>query len=102
MGITSLNLFSNYLKSRPKQAPERTHFILAGINQRVFLHQWGEPETQVFLNRLGSFNKMGTLFLITEPAEEAPLSVWIYKKKDRILFFTKDRLVSHFSCKKFK
>jgi len=40
--------------------------------------------------------------LITDPMEEAPLNVWIYEKKDSILLFTKEKLVSHFSCKKFK
>jgi hypothetical protein len=101
MAIPVLDLISNFRKPRPRQVPEHPHLMLAGINQKVFLNQWGEPETQVGLNRLGRLNKMGTMFLITEPTEETPLSVWIYKKKDRILFFTKERLVSHFSCKKF-
>jgi hypothetical protein len=74
--------------------------MLTGINQKVFLKQWGEPETQLGLNRIGSSNKLGTLFLITDPTEEAHLNVWIYKKKDSILFFAKEKLVSHFSCKK--
>jgi hypothetical protein len=82
--------------------PDRPHLMLAGINQKVFLNQWGEPEAQVGLNRIGRLNKLGTLFLITDPNEEATLSVWIYKKKENILFFTKERLVSHFSCRKLK
>jgi len=102
MAIPFLNLVSNIRKPRPRQLSERPHLMLAGINQKVFLSQWGEPETQVALNQLGRLNKMGTLFLITEPTEETLLSVWIYKKRDRILLFTKKRLISHFSCKKIK
>jgi hypothetical protein len=97
-----LGLISNIRRPNPKPVSERPHLMLAGINQKVFLNQWGEPETQVGLNQLGRWNKMGTLFLITEPTEEAFLSVWIYKKRDRILFFTKEKLISHFSCKKFR
>jgi hypothetical protein len=76
--------------------------MLNGINQKVFLNQWGEPETQIGLNQLGKLNKIGTMFLIADPAEESNLSVWIYRKKDSILLFTKQKLISHFSFKQFK
>jgi hypothetical protein len=102
MAIPILDLIPNFRKTRAKQIPERPHLMLTGINQKVFLNQWGEPETQVGLSQLGRSNKLGTLFLITDPIEEAPLNVWIYEKKDSILLFTKEKLVSHFSCKKFK
>jgi len=81
---------------------ERTHLMLAGIDQTVFVKQWGEPETQIGLNCLGSLHKLGTLFLIVNPSDEVHHSVWIYKKKDRILFFTKKRLTSHFKWSEFK
>jgi hypothetical protein len=42
------------------------------------------------------------MFLIADPAEAAQLSVWIYEKKNSVLLFTKEKLVSHFSCKKFR
>jgi len=42
------------------------------------------------------------MFLITDPAEEAHISVWIYKKKNSILLFTKEKLVSHFSFRRFQ
>jgi hypothetical protein len=102
MAIPVLDPIQNSRKPGTKQVPERPHLMLAGLNQKAFLNQWGEPETQVNLNRLGKFNNLGTFFLITEPTEEAHLSVWIYKKKDSILFFTKERLISHFSFRKFK
>jgi hypothetical protein len=62
----------------------------------------GEPETQVALNQLGKLDKLGIMFLIADPAEAAQLSVWIYEKKNSVLLFTKEKLVSHFSCKKFR
>ncbi len=71
------------------------NLMLAGIDQTIFLKQWGEPETQISLKRLGSLDKLGSIFLIEDPAKEAHHSIWIYKKKDRILFFTRKRLISH-------
>ena len=81
---------------------ERPHLFMTGLNQKVFLSQWGAPETQISLNQLGRLSKLGTVFLITEPAEEAHISVWIYKKKNSILLFAKEKLVSHFSFRRFK
>jgi hypothetical protein len=97
----NLDRISKFRKSRLKEVPERPHLMLAGLNQKVFLNQWGEPETQVGLDQIGKLNKLGTLFLITDPNEETPLSVWVYKRRKSILLFTKEKLVSHFSCKKF-
>lgn len=102
MLIPVLSLTPNFSKLRPKYRVVRSHLMLAGINQTVFLKQWGEPETQICLNRLGSSYKLGSFFLIVNPSEEAHHSVWIYKKKDRILFFTKKRLTSHFKWTEFK
>ena len=101
MAIPGLDLISHLRKSRPKQIPERPHLFMKGLNQKVFLSQWGEPETQVSLNELGKLSNLGTMFLITDPAEEAHISVWIYKKKNSILLFTKEKLVSHFSLRRF-
>ncbi len=102
MAMPILERISNLRKSRPKQVSGRPHSMLAGINQKVFLNQWGKPETQVGLNQIGRLNKLGTLFLITDPTEDAHLNLWIYNKRDSILLFTKEKLVSHFSCKRFE
>lgn len=102
MAIPGLDLISHFWKSRPKQTPERPHLFMKGLNQKVFLSQWGAPETQVSLNQLGKLGNLGTMFLITDPAEEAHISVWIYKKKNRILLFTKEKLVSHFSLRRLR
>jgi hypothetical protein len=99
MAIPFLNVILNFRKPHLRRVPKRHHLMLFGINQRVFLKELGEPETQICLNPVGRFKNLGTLFLITDPTEEASLSVWIYKKKDSILFFTKKKLIAHFSCK---
>jgi len=76
--------------------------MLAGIHQTLFLNQWGVPEIRIGLKRIGSVDKLGSLFLIEDSAEEAHYSVWIYKKRDRILFFTKKKLVSHSRWSEFR
>src|SRR4030042_2621773 len=92
----------NFLKSPHRPSRGHQHLMLAGINQTIFLNQWGEPETQISLKRLGSLDKLGSVFLIEDPAREAHHSIWIYKKKDRILFFTKKKLVSHSRWSEFR
>lgn len=102
MLIAVSNPTSDFSKPRQKRGMAPNHLMLAGIDQVVFLQQWGEPETQIGLNRVGSSCKLGSFFLIVNPSEGAQHSVWIYKKKDRILFFTKKRLTSHFKWTEFK
>ena len=94
------NLMSNLLKRSP--GASRQHLMLAGISQTLFLNQWGVPETRIGLKRIGSLDKLGSLFLIADSTEETCYSVWIYKKRDRILFFTKKRLVSHSRWSEFR
>ena len=89
------SLMSNLLRSSPRPSGRIPHLMLTGINQTLFLNQWGVPETRIGLKKIGSLDKLGSLFLIEESAEEAYYSVWIYKERDRILFFTKKRLISH-------
>jgi len=89
------SLFPSFLKGPARPSRGHQHLMLAGISQTIFLNQWGEPETRINLKRLGSLDKLGSIFLIEHPATEAHHSIWIYKKKDRILFFTKKRLISH-------
>jgi hypothetical protein len=89
------NLIPGFVKGSPKPARGNQHLMLAGLHQTIFLNQWGEPETQIGLRRLGSFSKLGSFLLIEDSAGEVYHSIWIYKKRDRILFFTKKRLISH-------
>ena len=92
----------SFTKAPSKPSRGNQHLMLAGIHQTLFLNQWGEPETQISLKRLGSLDKLGSIFLIEESVKEAHHSIWIYKKKDRILFFTKKRLISHSRWSEFR
>ncbi len=96
------SLMVSFLTPSPKPSGRTQHLTLAGIHQTLFLNQWGIPETQIGLKKVGSLNNLGSLFLIQDSAEEAHYSVWIYRKRDRILFFTKKRLVSHSRWSEFR
>jgi len=102
MTIPGLALISNFRKTRPKKVPERSHLFMAGLNQKIFLNQWGEPEAQITLNHPDKLKRLPPMFSIPAPIEEGHLSVWIYEKKNSVLLFAKEKLVSHFSCKEFK
>ncbi len=96
------SLMVSFLKPSPRPSGKTQHLMLAGIHQTLFLNQWGIPETQIGLKKVGSLNNLGSLFLIEDSAKEAHYSVWIYRKKDRILFFTKKKLVSHSRWSEFR
>ena len=96
------NFIPSFRKDPSKPSRGNQHLMLAGIHQTLFLGQWGEPETQISLRRLGSLDRLGSIFLIEDPIKEAHHSIWIYKKKDRILFFTKKRLISHSRWTEFR
>jgi hypothetical protein len=102
MTILSLDLISSFRKTRPKKVLEHPQLFMAGLNQKIFLSHWGEPETQITLNQLDKLNKLRPMFSIPAPIEEGHLSVWIYKKKNSVLLFAKEKLVFHFSCKELK
>ena len=66
----------------------------------MFLKNWGDPDTQISLKRVGSL-KQGTLYLCVDSEDDAHCSVWIYKGRDRVLFFAKKKLVVHFKWSLF-
>jgi hypothetical protein len=76
--------------------------MLAGINQTIFLNNWGVPEIKISLDRLQGYYELDSLSLNTEPNEEDSHTVWIYEKKDRIFFFKRGKLVSHFRWSGFR
>jgi hypothetical protein len=76
--------------------------MLAGLYQDAFVKQWGPPEIQIHWDQLGTCYQEDSLAAGTPPLEETLHAVWIYKERDRILFFTKKRLVSHFRWSDFK
>jgi hypothetical protein len=77
--------------------------MLAGICQDVFLKEWGSPEIEINLDQIEGCYERGALTVESNDSEGETLhSVWIYKKKDRIFFFAKKRLISHFKWSDFK
>lgn len=98
-----LQTFFNHLfKSRPPYQKQSTHLMLAGINQKIFLTQWGEPDLKISLDRLQGLYSPRQILLKTEATPEDHYTVWIYEKKDRIFFFKKGSLISHFKWSQFK
>jgi hypothetical protein len=76
--------------------------MLTGIRQDIFLKNWGEPEFQISLKKLGDFQSQGAMYLIVSSDDEADCSILIYKSRDRILFFRKKRLNTHFKWSRFE
>ena len=80
----------------------RHHLMLIGISQTLFLKNWGRPDAQIPLTRLGGFYKRQAMYLVTNSDDEPAYSIWIYWEKDRILFFIRKRLIAHFKWSAFK
>ena len=98
-----LRNISGYFRSQPSPASPRRHLMLAGICQDAFLKEWGSPEIEINLDQIEGCCKRGTLGGDANDSEGETLhSVWIYKKKDRIFFFAKKKLISHFKWSDFK
>ena len=76
------------------------HLQMRGINDTVFLGQWGIPEIKASINDLASFFVLD--FLRTNIDFPQNVAAWIYKKKDMVLFFKGEKLISHFKWSQFK
>jgi hypothetical protein len=81
-------------RGRSSNVPTRPHVMLAGISQTVFLKNWGDPDVEIYLRKLGSLREKGTLYLTVNSGEKADHSIWIYRKKDRILFLQKGSCIA--------
>jgi len=95
MAIPFLRVIRGLGKRHPFLTAGRPHLMLSGISQSVFLNHWGEPDTQISLKKLTSLNGRRTLYLTVTSEDDADHSVWIYKGRDRVLFFVKKRLIIH-------
>jgi hypothetical protein len=102
MIISLLRMIQQFGRGRSSYVTTRPHVMLAGISQTVFLKNWGEPDVEIYLRRLGKLCGKGTLYLTVNSGEKADHSVWIYRKKDRILFFTEEKLHCHFKWSGFE
>ncbi len=100
------NIISNIWKSPSRPSTRfsmgNQHLMLAGINQAIFLNNWGPPEIKISLDRLQGYYELDSLSLNTEPDDEDSHTVWIYEKKDRIFLFKRGKLVSHFRWSEFR
>jgi len=103
--VPALSYLSTLLKPQARQ-PLRTvgspHLMLRGIIETVFLGQWGMPEIKISLNDLKAFFILDFLTVNIETAENEFDEVWIYEKRDMILFFKEEKLISHFIWSQFK
>ena len=98
----SLQSVPSLLKNQHEHLVPRRHLMLAGISQDVFLKQWGSPEIEINLDQLQGSYRHHAVALETGNAGENLHSVWIYKEKNRVFFFSRKRLVSHYKWSDFK
>jgi len=102
MTISLFRMIQQFGRGRPLRVATRPHVMLAGMSQVLFLKHWGEPDAEISLKRLGRLCERGTLYLSVNSDDKADYSVWIYKKKDRVLFFAEKKLHSHFKWSGFE
>jgi hypothetical protein len=102
MDIPGLRLISSYWRRRSRGKRSSHHLMLAGIYQGVFLNQWGHAEIEIDLSPLKSYWRQDPTMNGIDSFMERLHTVWIYKKRNKVLFFTKKRLVSHFTWRGFE
>ncbi len=102
MAIPVLSVISNFRKPRPNYRTGRIHLKLAGINQDIFVRQWGAPEIDVTLENLERFFSLDFLPFNSDSSENDPARVWIYEKMDMFVLFSKGKLIAHFKWSEFK
>jgi len=78
------------------------HVKLAGINQDLFIREWGEPDIDTTLEKFKRFFSLDFLPSIRNPFENDTTRVWIYEKNDMFVLFRKGSLMAHFKWSEFK
>jgi hypothetical protein len=76
--------------------------MLAGINQEIFVRQWGMPETNIRLDNLQEYFRLGFLSSSNDSLGNESLTAWIYEKMDMFVVFRKGKLIAHFKWSEFK
>jgi hypothetical protein len=102
MMIPLPSVISSLWKRPPVPVQANPYGMMAGLYQTLFSNQWGVPEFQVSLEKLAGFFRLDSLFLNIRPGEEDYYRVWIYEKKNKILFFRNKKLILHFRWDEFK
>ena len=98
-----LTYLSTLLRPKARQSLKMVgspHLLMRGLNHKVFLGQWGIPEIKISINDLASFFILD--FLSGNIDIPQNIAAWIYEKKDMVLFFEDDKLISHFRWSQFK
>jgi len=102
MMISVPSVISNLWKKPPLSVQPNPYGMMAGLYQTLFLNQWGAPEFQMGLGRLAGFFKLDFLFMNWGQTEAGEYTVWIYEKRNKILFFKNKKLLFHFRWDEFK
>ena len=102
MAIPFLSLISNLCGSQSKHSTGRTQCMLAGINQEIFVRQWGMPETNIRLDNLQEFFRLGFFPSSNDSLGNESLTACIYEKMDMFVVFRKGKLIAHFKWSEFK
>jgi hypothetical protein len=102
MPISGLKMIVTFWKPQRQNRGFSRHLMLAGIYQEVFLNRWGAPEIQIHPVALKNDRRCDAEDQETNMSWEVRHSIWIFKREDKILFFTKKRLVSHFKWSNFR
>ena len=104
MALPILRLISSLWWRPPGRVPRRSHqrLKLAGIHQSVFLSEWGFPEVEIALDRMRGIFKPDATFMEARSADEDGYRMWIYRRRNKVLFFIRGTMVSHLSCTEFK
>ena len=103
--MPALSYLLNLLKPQARQSLQMVdslHLLLRGINETVFLGQWGIPEIKISLNDLKEFFILDFLTVNIEITQNEFVAAWIYEKKNMVLFFKREKLISHFKWSQFK
>ena len=103
--MPALSYLSTLLKPqarKPLQMVDSLHLLLRGINETVFLGQWGIPEIKISFNDFKEFFILDFLTVNIEITPNEFVAAWIYEKKDMVLFFKGEKLISHFKWSQFK
>ncbi len=101
MAIPLLRVIQNFGRKEFPHPRGHYHLMLAGISQSLFRKNWGEPDSRVAFRKLGNLDERGSLYLTVDSDDEADYSVWIYKTRDRVLFFARRKLIVHFKWSGF-
>ncbi len=102
MALHVLGFISNLYKTQSRRKMGGAHLMLSGINQDIFLRQWGTPEININVEDLQEILRLDFLPVNNDSAEKETLAAWIYEKMDIFVLFRRGKLIAHFKWSEFK